>query len=202
VYLPSPFANSDLKKTLAVMRKHPFATVISVDASEQPFISHLPMVVEHVDGELICYGHLARANAHWRLLSGGSTTIVFHGPNTYITPKWYVENGVPTWNYVVIHVQGQVTLIEDRAGIVKCLEKLTALVERGPEPWPLWIPDNLAGSLERSIVGFRLHVEKLDAKFKLSQNRSAADRAGVVAGLSERLEDASLAVRDLMKPGA
>jgi transcriptional regulator len=94
-----------------------------------------------------------------------------------------VQNSVPTWNYAVVHVRGVVTLIEDRAGIVRCLEALTATVEKGPEPWPFWIPEDLRDTLESAIVGFRLTVDSLQSKFKLSQNRSAADPDGVLRGL-------------------
>lgn len=202
VYLPRHFENTDVAQSLALMRANPLATVISVDHDGSPFVSHLPLIVEHEGDGIVCIGHLARANPHWRLLDGRHATAIFHGPNAYITPSWYVQNSVPTWNYAVVHVQGVVTLIEDRAGIVRCLEALTAAVEQGPEAWPFWIPENLRDTLESAIVGFRMSVDTLQSKFKLSQNRSPADRDAVRRGLAGRSDEASHNVRALMEQSA
>src|SRR5687768_7934067 len=181
------------------MRAHPLATVISVAQDGSPFVSHLPLVVEAEGDGVVCIGHLSRANPHWRLLGGRAATAIFHGPDAYITPAWYVHNAVPTWNYAVVHVRGTVTLIEDRAGIVRCLEALTATVEKGPDAWQFWIPENLRDTLESAIVGFKLSVETVQSKFKLSQNRSEADRAGVFRGLAGRDDAASQSLRALMQ---
>ena len=181
------------------MRAHPLATVISVDPDGSPYVSHLPLIVEHKGDGIVCIGHLARANPHWRLLGGRRATAIFHGPNAYITPSWYAQNSVPTWNYAVVHVQGVVTLIEDRAGIVRCLEALTATVEKGPDAWQFWIPEDLRNTLESAIVGFQLSVETIQSKFKLSQNRSEADRAAVLRGLAEREDAASQSLRAFMQ---
>lgn len=184
------------------MRAYPLATMISVGEDGSPFISHLPLIVEPDGDGIVCIGHLARANPHWKLLGGRRATAIFHGPNAYITPSWYVQNAVPTWNYAVVHVRGVVTLIDDRAGIVRCLEALTAAVEKGPEAWQFWIPEDLRNTLELAIVGFRLTVDTLQSKFKLSQNRSAADRDGVLRGLAQRSDAASHSVRALMQQSA
>ncbi len=181
------------------MRAHPLATLISVGEDRNPFVSHLPLIVEHEGEGIVCIGHLSRANPHWKLLDGRQATAIFHGPNAYITPSWYVQNSVPTWNYAVVHVRGVVTLIEDRAGIVRCLEALTAAVESGPEAWQFWIPENLRNTLELAIVGFHLSVETIQSKFKLSQNRSEADRAGVFRGLAGRDDAASQSLRAFMQ---
>jgi transcriptional regulator len=199
LYLPKRFENADLDRSLAVMRGAPLATLVSVDANHCPFVSHLPLVVEQRGESLVCIGHLARANPHSTLLAGQLATAIFHGPNAYITPNWYVENDVPTWNYAVVHARGHVSLIEDRRGIVECLEKLTAMVERGPDAWKFWIPDDLVDVLEQSIVGFTMPVEVLQAKFKLSQNRPEADRSRVIEGLATRADAGSLGIRALMK---
>lgn len=199
MYLPEHFENADVDRTLSIMRAFPLATLISVDADHQPVVSHLPLVVEHSEAGLICVGHLARANPQWPLLRGGVATAIFHGPDAYITPTWYAENAVPTWNYAVVHARGPVTLIETHDGIIRCLEKLTALVEQGENRWSFWIPDDLAGVVAQSIVGVQLRVETLQAKFKLSQNRSDADRDGVIRGLHGRADAGSHALCALME---
>lgn len=203
VYLPRHFKSTDRDQSLALMQAHPLATVISVDQDGNPFVSHLPLVIERhsqPDGDrLVCIGHLSRANVHWRLLGGRNATAIFHGPEAYITPRWYEQNSVPTWNYAVVHVRGMVTMIEDRAGIVRCLEALTAAVEKGPDAWQFWIPEELRNTLESAIVGFHLSVETIQSKFKLSQNRSEADRASVIRGLAGRDDAASQRLRALMQ---
>ncbi|MGZ3749415.1 MAG: FMN-binding negative transcriptional regulator, partial [Pseudobdellovibrionaceae bacterium] len=164
-------------------------------------VSHVPLIAERTDEGLVLLGHLARANPHWKVLVGKPAYIIFNGPNSYITPKWYVENDVPTWNYAVMHIEGVCSLIQDAAGIQSCLKKMTVAVESGAaSPWEFWIPEDLAGegALEKAIVGFAVKVTSIKAKFKLSQNRSEADREGVVSGLRARTDEMSHEVAALM----
>ena len=87
MYLPQHFENGDVARSLALIRAHPLATVISVDPDGSPFVSHLPLIVEPDGDGIVCIGHLARANPHWRLLGGRHATAIFHGPNAYISPR-------------------------------------------------------------------------------------------------------------------
>ncbi|MBY0386040.1 FMN-binding negative transcriptional regulator, partial [bacterium] len=146
-------------------------------------------------------GHLAKANPHWRSFSQSQATVVFHGPHTYITPKWYIENDVPTWNYSVVHITGSIELIENYDGIVECLKELTSHTERHwPSGWDFFIPEDLNGeNLTKNIVGFRIKIEHIDFKKKLSQNRSAVDRAGILKGLETRTDENSRRVLNEMK---
>lgn len=164
------------------MCKYPLATLITT-GENGPFISHLPLIVEDEKDGLWLYGHLARANPHVRSLDRAEVYAIFHGPNAYVTPLWYAENDVPTWNYAVVHVQGECEMIPDRQGIEVCLRKLSAHMERGERKWEFWVPEDLAGNLEKRISAFKIKVESLQAKFKLGQQRSAEDRKGVEAGL-------------------
>ncbi|MFL5812566.1 MAG: FMN-binding negative transcriptional regulator [Bdellovibrionia bacterium] len=201
MYLPKRFENSDWVQSLALMQKYPLATVIS-QTEQGPFVSHLPLVVEVTEDVITLFGHLARANPHSKYLGKQPVYVIFNGPQAYITPKWYAENDVPTWNYAVVHVKGSCTLIEDPAGIQKCLKVLSDFAEKdNADPWEFWIPEDLAapGVLEKAIVGFSIQVESIQSKFKLSQNRSEADRAGVIRGLESRKDDASQAISALMK---
>jgi transcriptional regulator len=204
MYLPPKFKVENETEALELMRKFPFATLISV--SEQgPMISHLPLVWErNAKKDLVLFGHLARANSHWKVLKGGPVTVVFHGPHTYIRSKWYEENDVPTWNYATIHIQGQAKLIEDRDGIIDCLKKLTDQMESGLEdPWDFWIPNDLSSGekLSSAIVGFRISVSDMMVKFKLSQNRSKEDQKRVVQGLDLRMDQMSREISEMMKKG-
>jgi transcriptional regulator len=187
MYLPAQFKNENEAEIIEIMGKYPLATVIS----DGPFISHLPLVIDTSKKELVLLGHLARANSHWKLLSGSKVSVVFNGPNAYVTPKWYAQNDVPTWNYAVVHIQGRAELIEDQEGIVDCLKKLTAHAEAGVvDPWEFWIPEDLS-HLSAAIVGFRIVAEDIQAKFKMSQNRSEEDRKRVTEGLRSRSDQAS-----------
>lgn len=135
------------------------------------------------------------------VIGNSPATVIFHGPHTYITPKWYVENDVPTWNYTTVHVTGKIKLIESHDGIVECLKELAAHVERlWPSGWEFFIPDDLTGDiLSKSIVGFRIKADEINFKKKLSQNRSPDDRAGVIKGLETRSDGNSRSILNEMR---
>jgi transcriptional regulator len=135
-------------------------------------------------------GHVARANPHAAALAQGTSVLVFQGPFGYVSPTWYTDpaGSVPTWNYVAIHVHGRIESQDgtrDKRGIVDALA--TRHEESFPQPWTSAKMDPaLLETMLGAIVGFRMAIERIDAKFKLSQNRSPADRAGVIAGLEGR----------------
>lgn len=201
MYLPERFAAKNDQDILAVVQENPLATLISVK-DQRPFISHIPLVVEKNGAQLKLIGHFAKANPHWKLIED-PVTAIFHGPNSYITPRWYSENDVPTWNYVVVHMSGVGRLLPDFGSIVGCLKKLTDHIEANSKnPWEFWLPADLANpqDLASAIIGFEVDVQDIQAKFKLSQNRSVADRAGVIPGLcSERVDEMSKQIAVLME---
>ena len=192
MYNPQRFKTEDVSEAFEFMDRYPLATLMSV-SENKPFISHVPLTPRWQGNHIELIGHLARANHHWKYLSSSDATAIFHGPHTYITPQWYKENDVPTWNYSVVHTTGAITLIEDYDGVVSCLKELTTHVEKHwPSDWEFFIPDDLTGaSLTKSVIGFKIMVNSIDFKKKLSQNRSAADRAGILAGLQSRKDDGS-----------
>lgn len=200
MYNPQRFKSADTNEAFHLMDQNPFATVITV-VDGKPFISHLPITPKKVGDKIELIGHLARANPHWKSFSSSQVTVIFHGPHTYITPKWYAENDVPTWNYSTVHVTGKIELIESHDGIVDCLKELTAHVEKHwPSGWEFFIPDDLTGDmLPKSIAGFKIKVAEINFKKKLSQNRTPADRAGVLKGLETRDDDNSRSVLSEMK---
>lgn len=204
MYNPLRFQSTDRNAAIELMDRHPFATVITTGVTTDgtslsghvPLISHLPLTPIRKGDEIYLLGHFAKANPHCKHVSNNTTTAIFHGPHTYITPKWYAQNDVPTWNYSVVHCHGPVDLVEDEAGLVECLKALSAHAERHwPSGWDFFIPDDLSGDvLVKSIVGFRLHVRELQFKTKLSQNRNADDRAGILRGLESRKDENSAKV--------
>lgn len=197
---PLKSTDTEIESVFNLMDQNLFATVINV-VEGRPFISHLPLTPKRVGDNLVLLGHLARANPHWKFLANSLTTVIFHGPHTYITPQWYAENDVPTWNYLTLHLVGKIVLIVDYDGIIECLQEQTAHLERHwPSGWEFFIPDDLTGeNLPKNIVGLSMKVDEITFKRKLGQTRSAADRAGIMKGLQARGDDNSLAVFNEMK---
>lgn len=186
VYMPSSFAAHDGAAIAQLIRERPFATLIT-GTRDEPQVSHLPLLFEAdgtAKGALI--GHMARANPHWLQFAEGSTLAIFHGPHAYVSPSWYTKPAtmVPTWNYVVVHVRGSITLIDDAPQKNDMVRLLTGHFESSrPEPWQLQLEGQRLDAMLGAIVGFRMTIERIDAKFKLSQNRAPEDREGVIAGL-------------------
>ena len=192
MYLPSAFRQDDLAELHAQMQASPFALLTSAGAAGVQ-ASHLPLLLAPDEGEFgTLYGHFARANPHWRDLQGGAEALaVFSGPDAYISPGWYpakAEHGkvVPTWNYIAVHARGPVELIEEPERLLQIVSRLSDQHERGRErPWTVSdAPREYLDSMLRAIVGFALPIRRLEGKWKLGQNRSAADQAGVRDGLA------------------
>jgi transcriptional regulator len=191
MYLPRHFEETDPAVIHALVRAHPFATWALVGADGELQVNHLPLMLDAergANGTLV--GHVARANPAWRAAAGGRSVLVFQGPETYITPSWYAskaEHGkvVPTWNYAVVHAHGVVRTIEDKPGLLALVSRLTDTHEAArAKPWQVGdAPADYVEQMLGAIVGIELEVQRWEGKWKVSQNRSAADRQGVAAGL-------------------
>lgn len=186
MYMPKHFAVEDRVQQLQFMRDYGFATLVS-QGSHGPTATHLPLTVEERDdGNVFLIGHVAHANPHWKYLESGSEALaIFHGPHAYISPTWYqMHPSVPTWNYAAVHAYGEARLL-DAAATRRLLKTLSDQYESGREkPWRM--EDLTSGYVEKmvaAIVGFEIAIKRIEGKFKLSQNRPAADRAGVVNAL-------------------
>ncbi|GLY67849.1 hypothetical protein Atai01_44680 [Amycolatopsis taiwanensis] len=150
----------------------------------------LPFVYDQEHGRLL--GHLARNNDHWRRSVIGDALVILRGPDSYITPSWYAsksEHGrvVPTWNYLTAHVYGTMTVHDDPDWVADVVRRLTDHHEAGrPEPWSVDdAPEKFFRGQLRAIVGIEITLKRIEAKFKLSQNRPAADIDGVIRGLRQ-----------------
>ena len=186
VYLPKSFVARDEAAIARLVREHPFATLIT-STRDEPQVSHVPLLHSaepSPHGSLI--GHVARANPHWQLFGGGTTLALFHGPHAYVSPSWYTEPAamVPTWNYAVVHVRGGVELVTDREQTLGIVRQLTERFESSRSaPWELQLTGAKLDAMLGAIVAFRMTIERVDAKFKLSQNRSAEDQQRVIEAL-------------------
>jgi transcriptional regulator len=199
IYIPAAFAEPSEANLYALMRRHPFATLIA-PAGGKLEVSHLPLLAD--EGTGLLRGHLARANPQWRSFSQDSEVIaLFHGPHHYISPAWYgTHPSVPTWNYAVVHAHGVPRLIDDPGELERMLAELTQIHESGMStPWEMDLPRDYMDAMLRGIVGFEIRVTRLEGKFKLSQNRPPADRPRVVAALEALANDDALGIAALMR---
>lgn len=185
LYQPPHFAVGDRGLALELMRRHPFATLVSALAGGEPQVSHLPLMARTEGERLVLCGHLARPNPQWKQWSDGDPVLaIFHGPDAYVSPFWYeAREAVPTWNYAVVHALGNVTLLQDsdaKEAVLKALigEHDAPYRERWNELDVEW-----RERMKSGIVAFDIAVSRLDVKFKVSQNRSDADRAAVLNAL-------------------
>lgn len=175
LYVPPHFRVEDAEVLAEFMERNAFATLVSSGAAGL-HVSHVPMAVEREGAGLRLLGHVARANPQWEALEAADHVLaIFHGPHAYVSPGWYATHpSVPTWNYAVVHAHGRARLM-DEAGLHELLLRLSARYEAGREkPWRMSeLPADYVSSMLRAIVGFEIAVERLEGKFKLSQNRPA-----------------------------
>ncbi len=191
MYLPPQFAENDVALLHQAMRQAQLATIVSV-GPDGLIASHVPLLLDPEPapyGRLL--GHVSRANAHWHGAEGQSLAI-FLGPDVYVTPSWYAtkrETGkvVPTWNYVAVHAYGPLATFDDPKRLLALVSRLTERQEHFREqPWAVDdAPSDFIESQLKGIVGLELTIERLEGKWKMSQNRPAEDVAGVVAGLRD-----------------
>ena len=197
MYRPSAFRQDDLAALHQEIAACGLATVVS-QGSAGLQASHLPLLLAPEEGEFgTLYGHFARANPHWQALTGENQTLVIcNGPDAYVTPAWYAgkaEHGkvVPTWNYIAVHAHGRAEVFDEPERLLQLVSRLSERHEAGrARPWSVSdAPREYIDSMLRAIVGFALPIQRLEGQWKLSQNRSAADRASVHEGLQASAAD-------------
>ena len=188
MYQPAHFVEQDAQTLLHLMQAAPLATLIRSGAELAADV--LPLEVERVGDGWRITGHVARANPLWREADGQPVLVVFQGPQGYVSPSWYASKiehhkVVPTWNYTMVQAHGTLRAIDDPAWVRAFVTRVTEAHENGRAmPWHVSdAPDDFIAATQRAIVGIEIVVSRLEGKFKLSQNRSAADRTGVVLGL-------------------
>lgn len=199
MYVPAHFAPDD-DSVRDLLRRHGAADLIT--ATDRGLVAtFLPFVYD--EGAGVLRGHLARNNEHWRLPAVGEGLVIVRGPDAYVSPSWYpgkAEHGrvVPTWNYITAHVYGQVAFHDDPDWVERAVRELTGKHEAGRErPWTVDdAPGKFIAGQLRAVVGVEVAITRVEAKWKLSQNRSAVDVDGVVAGLRAEGDEVSAAAVD------
>ena len=187
LYTPAHFALRQRELAGALMRAHPFATLITQTA-EEPFVTHAPLLLDDGTDPWRLHGHVARANPHWQAWREGDPLFaIFHGGDAYVSPSLYsARKAVPTWNYAVVHVRGTVAVTHDSEGKERVLK---ALIDAHDPPYrEQWNELDLAfrEGMKEGIVAFTITIDRVEAKFKLSQNRPLDDlervRSAMLAG--------------------
>lgn len=199
MYNPSHFVEDRPDVLRNFIEQHPLA-ILTTCSPEGPQASHVPVMLHpDVGSQGVLRFHLARANRQWEAIAESAPVLaIFAGEEHYITPKWYpstVEHGkvVPTWNYITVHVRGLGRLMSSD----ELLEHLRAITNSQEssykDPWTVEsAPADFIAAMTKAIVGFEMTITSIEGKWKVSQNRTAADRAGVISGLTELNTSASL----------
>lgn len=200
MYMPAAFRVGEISAAHAIMRDNSFASLISTDDTGLPFVSFLPFHLEAAEGPNgTLYAHMARPNPQWRHFAR-PVLVSFMGPHGYISPSWY-ENprNVPTWNYVGAQAYGTAIIDESEQATREILAKLVAAYE-GPDGWKMAeVDDAYVRGLMRGIVAFRIPIERLEAKAKLSQNKPTGDLLGAAQGLERGTDPVGHQLAKLMR---
>ena len=206
MYIPRHNQETRIEVLHELIESEPLAALVTM-SSKGLCASHVPMVLERGEsGFGILRGHVALPNEQWRTFDASVEALaIFAGPQHYITPSWYpekLEHGrvVPTWNYVVVHAYGLLQVHEDPDWLLPHLEQLVAQSEAdAPSPWKISdAPTDFIRSQMKGIVGLELPITRLEGKWKVSQNRSARDKRGVIEGLATLDTAESRAMKDLV----
>ncbi len=161
------------------MKKYNFATVISNDVNG-PSATHLPFLIDEVDGEIILTSHMAKVNPHGDLLKSGRSLVVFSEPHAYISPSLYTKvQNVPTWNYMAVHAYGSIEIIEEPEKLIALMEKSIEAFE--PDYFKQWgqLSEKYIYGLLKGVTGFTMKVDELQTKAKLSQNKSEEEQSRI-----------------------
>lgn len=191
MYQPKHFIESRPEVLQDLMQHHPLSTVVW-QGEEGLTAEHLPLLWQAEGAHGVLIGHVARANPVWQQADGAAVMAVFHGPQHYISPNWYpskAENhkAVPTWNYAVVHAHGRLSVMTDADTKRLIVSTLTHTHEHTQaRPWQLNdAPEDYITQMLNAIVGVRVGIERLEGKWKISQNQPVANREGVVRGLQD-----------------
>ncbi|MDA8347052.1 MAG: FMN-binding negative transcriptional regulator [Thermaerobacter sp.] len=198
MYIPEFARMEDVEEQRDFLRRQSFGILFSWASDTQPWVSHLPMLLREDVGTMgVLTGHMAVVNQQWRDLDNHPVLAVFPGPHAYISPNWYEVMTVPTWNYVAVHVYGTFRLTEgdvalaDMEDMVRLYEPDSPLLDLLQEP--------VYQAHRKGVAGFRIEVERIEGKKKLSQNKTPATRTRVIEALRSDRRDAAQEVADWME---
>ncbi len=199
MYIPEHFRNEDRASALAFMRANPFTVLVS-NTDDGPFATHVPVVIRESGEHLAIRGHVAKANPHWRHLQNQPRClIIFHGPHAYISPSNYdAREVVPTWNYGAVHAYGNATTFAEPEQLLNMLHDIIPTFEAAYEQQWSSLSAEYRQRMLGHIVGFEIAVISLEAKFKLSQNRTKTEQQHIIDSLKQSPDTAVSGTARLM----
>lgn len=198
MYIPKSFEVNEKETIYDLIENNSFAILFS-SKEDKASATHLPLLLDRNAGCL--YGHMAKANTHWENIEN-EVLVIFSGAHSYISPSWYeTPQSVPTWNYVAVHVYGNLELIEDKERLLKILDGSVTYYESGkPNAWDMSKAGlNFIDNLSKGIVGFKIRITKIEGKWKLSQNHSKERQERVINALELQEDDNSKQIAKLMR---
>ena len=200
MYIPEFNRQEDRSTILAFMKANPFAILVS-NADGVPFATHLPLLIDEAGDQIMVQGHMAKANAHWKSMKEGEESLViFHGLHAYISPTLYENReSVPTWNYAAVHLYGEPTLFTDEESLRATLHRMINTFESSYMAQWSELSEQYQSRMMKHIVGFDIKVKRLEAKFKLSQNRTKGEQAQVIQSLNQSEDSNVSGVAHLMQ---
>ena len=185
MYIPSFNQMTDQQEAIGFMQRYSFATIVTVKDSV-PTATHLPFVVKEVDGQVIILSHFAKANPQSSDIIGNRALVIFTEPHAYISPKNYEkEQNVPTWNYLAVHAYGNCTLLDDEENKAALLKETIQYYDAEYLKQYDSLPGDYKQKMMKGIVAFQITVDDLQAKKKLSQNRSEKERENIIKSLGK-----------------
>lgn len=198
MYIPKDFKIDDENIIYDIMEKNSFATVFSQHKG-RPYATHLPLTLNRE--EQVLYGHFARSNPQWSDILNQEVLVIFQGPHSYISPSWYeTDRAVPTWNYVSVHVFGQIEIVENEEVLIDSLRNMVKTYEKPTSSYNLEkIDARYIEGLSKGIVGFRIKISSVEGKWKLSQNHPAERRELVIKQLEQIPSENSKQIAEYMK---
>lgn len=198
MYIPKYYREEDREKILAFLRHNNFPAIVSFDG-EKLLATHTPVeLVEGSNGEITLYSHISRANPQWKTFGSQEIMLIFQGAHTYISPRWYNHVNVPTWNYMMIHVYGKVRLLPE-GELYAFLSRLVQSHESNSSYRLEGLPPDFVQKEIKGVVGFAIDVTRIDAGYKLSQNRNDEDHENIVQELDKREDADSIKVASAMR---
>lgn len=184
MYIPEHFRVRDQAGAIAFMRANPFAILVS-NTGEGPFATHVPVVIREKEDRITLRGHVAKANPHWRYIEQQPLCLmIFHGPHAYISPSLYdTQEAVPTWNYAAVHIYGQARIYSEHADLLNMVYDLIPTFEAAYQQQWESLSEAYQTRMLGHIVGFEIAVDKIEAKLKLSQNRTPDEQQNIIDAL-------------------
>ena len=198
MHIPKLYREEDRELTVEFLKQNNFPALVTFDG-EKPIATHLPVEITQTEtAGLTIYSHMSKANPQWKSFGEQEVLLIFQGAHTYISPRWYNHVNVPTWNYMMVHVYGKVRMVEGDE-LYSLLGRLVRQHEADSSYRLESLPQDFVKKEMNGTVGFAVDVTRMDAGYKLSQNRNDEDHANIIRELEGRGDVNSMEVAEEMR---